>query len=120
MWCMLNQSVMRPRIAILNDLIGLKGELSNLKLELSEYAWDSESTLLTISKSSFISVAHRYLNDSLSDLELEDWADTIECRDDIDFDSELIREYIYELANPSINGKITKGKVTKMVSDLAQ
>ena len=109
---------MRPRITILNDLIGLKGELGDLKSELSQYTWDSEAALLTISKSSFIDVMHRYLNDELSDLELEDWANVIECREDIDFESELIRDYIFELANPSINGKIEKEKVTKMASSL--
>ena len=44
-------------------------------------------------------------------------ANLVECRDDIEIPS-LIQEFIFELANPEINGDITKKKVNDYVKAL--
>ena len=55
------------------------------------------------------SVLERYVRGGLSAAEVEDWADLIECRDDISYEEhrmETIKELIFELANPVLSGRL--------------
>ena len=36
------------------------------------------------------------------------WANVLECTDDLGFGNEAQQEFVFELANPEINGEITK------------
>ncbi|MBD1386117.1 hypothetical protein IDJ75_12560 [Mucilaginibacter rigui] len=106
---------MRTRIAILNDLIRFQTKLNRVQNELSEYTWDAEEPLVIMRKSDFIIVAQCFLNGVLSTDDLENWANAIESRDDIGFENGELSEFIFDLANPVINGEITKELVRKMI-----
>lgn len=105
---------MRDRIEILRDLVALNADVRSLEKELSEYPWDTDSPLLIIDTRDFISVFKRYVANHVTSDELVDWANAIEMRDDLDFVNNTLRDMIFELANPEINGMIT----TKLVDDL--
>jgi hypothetical protein len=105
---------MRDRIEILRDLVALNADASSLGKELSEYPWDTNSPLLVINTPDFISVFKRYVANQVTTDELVDWANAIEMRDDLDFVDDALRDMIFKLANPEINGMIT----TKLVDDL--
>jgi hypothetical protein len=47
-----------------------------------------------------------YSDGKISSQELEDWANLIESRDDIGFDSKKLQDIIFKLANPILYGKI--------------
>ena len=49
---------------------------------------------------------------------LINWANALECRDDLVFKNEAIQEFIFELANPEINGDITKERLQEIVNEL--
>jgi hypothetical protein len=109
---------MRRREDILKDLINLKGNLTDIKIELAQYSWDSETPVLVINKKDFINVLQRYIDGSLTSLEIENWANAIECRDDMDFEDDELQEIIFELANPDINGEITEELLKKIINKL--
>ena len=46
---------------------------------------------------------------------LEKLADSVEIRDDIDFIDDELKELIFELANPVLNGSITRDRVIEMI-----
>ena len=81
--------------------------------ELVKFGYDSEIEYFVVSKSILECVLLMYLSDKITGDELEEWANFIECRDDLDY--EVIEGYIYAIANPYIDGYINKEKVTKMV-----
>ena len=109
--------MMTDRKQLLLDLILLRGKAQDIKKELSKYSWDSVSPIVKIDTQSMIFVLTKYIKGDISTDELEEWANLVECRDDIEIPS-LIQEFIFELANPEINGDITKKKVNDYVKVL--
>jgi len=110
---------MRSRMEILKDLVYLQGNLIALKKELSQYSWDIEEPIFSIDKADFLSILNRAINNEVSFNELENWANEIECREDLSFEDEKIREIIFELANPELNVKITKNRLLEIANELA-
>ena len=108
---------MTDRKQLLLDLIFLRGKTQDIKKELSKYSWDSVSPILKIDTQSMIFVLTKYIKGDMSTDELEEWANLVECRDDIEIPS-VIQEFIFELANPEINGDITKKKVNDFIDIL--
>ena len=109
--------MMTDRKQLLLDLILLRGKPQDIKKELSKYSWDSVSPIVKIDTQSMIFVLTKYIKGDISTDELEEWANLVECRDDIEIPS-VIQEFIFELANPEINGDITKKKVNDYVKVL--
>ena len=109
---------MRNRKNILNSLVHLKGELSAIQNELSNFPWDTEEAVLMISKIDLINVLKKCLHQQISFETLVNWANAIECRDDLDFENDEMQEVIFELANPEINGKISKDRLREIVERL--
>jgi len=111
---------MRNREDILHDLVHLKGNLSDLADEISQFPWDIEQPILTISKVDFFSILNKCLNNEITLNELEHWANMIECRDDLGFEDDRIQETIFELANSEINKKTTKKRLNEIMDELHQ
>jgi|SRR5690606_4315845 len=109
---------MNSRQEILNGIILLKGNLNDLENKLSKFPWDSHMPLVTISKQNLSNVLSKVLNDEISFEYLVKWANTIECRDDIDYETDHLQEIIFDLASPEINGAITRERLNQMVSEI--
>ena len=109
---------MRNRKDILNDLINLKSNLTELQEELSQYTWDIEIPVLIINKKDFTNVLQKCIDGKLTFLEIENWANAIECRDDLGFEDNNMQEIIFDLANPDINGEITKDRLKLIIYNL--
>ena len=111
---------MRNRTDVLNDLVSLNKELPFLKDELSQYSWDTEEPYLVITKTQLIEVVKKCLDQKITIQDLENWADLIECRDDLDFENEELQEIVFEFASPEINGEITKERLQEIIKDLSE
>jgi hypothetical protein len=109
---------MRNRRDILKDLVLLRGNIEVLEKELSQYPWDIEKPLLKINTDDLINVLKRSLNNEINFETLTNWANIIECREDLDFPNDEIKEIIFELANPEINGEMTKERLNEIISEL--
>lgn len=109
---------MRERKEILKELSLLQGNLESLKWELSQYPWDNETKLFKLLAKDFSNILRSAINNEIDFQTLINWADTIECRDDIEFENEGIQEFVFELANPEINGELTKERLSEIVAEL--
>lgn len=110
---------MRARIEIVRDLIHLKGKIASIKRELTEYPWDCEEPLVVMNEKDMIEVLEKAILQSFSPELIEEWANTIECRDDIDFETEDLKEAIHELSNPALFGIIDDTKIEAIIRDLS-
>lgn len=108
---------MKNRKNILNNLIHLNGNLNEIQIELSTFPWDINEPIVTITKNVLYSVLNKCIEHEITLTELENWANLIECRDDIDFENNEIQEIIFELANLEINGQITLLRLKEIAID---
>jgi hypothetical protein len=109
---------MRNREDILTDLVNLNGNLFDLQKEISGYTWDAPQPLLVVKKADLLNVLQKSIDDDIIFDNLENWANFLECRDDIDFENDDLQEIIFELSNPLLNGKITVKRLKAIVNDL--
>ena len=101
------------RVEALIQIIKFGPNRDTAYMELLKLGYDSNVELYEVTKSDLAAVLKMYLSDNLSNDELEEWANFIECRDDLNY--EAIEGYIYALANPYLDDEITIAKAAKML-----
>ena len=104
------------RTEALAQIITFGTEKDKAYLELVKYSYDSNEPLFEVTESVLADALSKFISGNISNDELEDWANFVECRDDLDYES--IEGYIYALANPLLLGEITKAKIEKMLKVL--
>jgi hypothetical protein len=109
---------MRDRKEILIDLIAFRKPLPEIKQELKALPWDVQTHVVVLDKDHFMQVLEKSDVGTISFGELEEWANLIECREDIAFANPLLEQYLVELANPMIYELISEDLVQKILSDL--
>jgi hypothetical protein len=95
------------RLILLKKLLNCEKPLSKIQKELSIFPWDSEP-LIILKKDMLNYVISKYKNNIISEEELVEWANLIECRDDIVFEKEYekqIKKTIFSIANPDLVDK---------------
>lgn len=102
------------RLQTLLDLITINKSLILLEKEIQKYNWDIEYPLVKVTHNDFLNVFKKYLHDLISDEEIVLWANLIECRDDIEFESPDLQEIIFFIANPEINGDVNKDLIRNL------
>lgn len=98
------------RLEVLKQVISFERPVEDLALRLSQFDWDYEGQPLIIHGSHIREVLNRFLAGEINEKDLENWANLIECRDDLDFDDrqrDVIENIIYCLANPILQGELT-------------
>ncbi|WP_171037842.1 hypothetical protein [Dyadobacter luticola] len=108
----------KSRALLLADIVQIKGNLNSLKTELDKYPWDSEIALITVSKGDFTYLINRAIAGDITFETVEEWANILECRDDVAYENQMMEDIIFELANPYLNGEITKGKLEEILDIL--
>lgn len=97
---------MNTRIELLNSLLEFNKSLSKILPALNSFSWDSEQTLVILQRQHLANILQRYLNGKLSAADVENWANAIECREDIveqgEFE-EILDRVIFDLANPLLS-----------------
>ncbi|WP_028471016.1 hypothetical protein [Neptunomonas japonica] len=87
--------------------------------ELAKFGFvftDDNDDFVEISDSILAAVLQKFISGCISEDDLEEWANFIECRDDIN--CEKNEGYIYALANPELMGAITTKNIHKMLAVL--
>jgi hypothetical protein len=113
-----NSEYIDDEIGILLDLVHFKNNIDTLKNMLSQIGFDSETELVSMSRDDIAEILQRSLDKKISFLELEEWANLIECREDIGFDDEKTQEIIFKLANPYLYGKLDEKQVLSYLNEL--
>jgi len=77
--------------------------------KLSSFGWDASEPLVWLTSSDVESVLSRYAAGELTAEHVTDWADLIECREDIAMHEgeAYLSSIIFRLANPNLNEAIT-------------
>ena len=113
-----NSEYIDDKIGILLDLVHFKNNIDTLKNMLSQIGFDSEIELVSMSRDDIAEILQRSLDKKISFLELEEWANLIECREDIGFEDEKTQEMIFKLANPYLYGKLDEKQVLSYLNEL--
>ena len=106
------------KTSILLDLVHFKNNIDALKNMLSQIGFDSETELVSMSRDDIVEILQSSLDKKISFLELEEWANLIECREDIGFEDEKTQEMIFKLANPYLYGKLDEKQVLSYLNEL--
>lgn len=113
-----NSEYIYDEIGILLDLVHFKNNIDTLRNMLSQIGFDSETELVYMSRDDMVEILQRSLDKKISFLELEEWANLIECREDIGFEDEKTQEMIFKLANPCLHEKLDEKQVLSYLSEL--
>ena len=87
--------------------------METLTHELSQFKWDSEKELVLLTKQHILRILQLFLAGQIKISEIEDWANAIECREDIGREKsskDLINEIMHELANPELTTHLSKAR----------
>jgi len=106
------------RKEILFSLINLDKPIQIVMKDLALLEWNTDEQI-TLSMHHIQSILLRFIEEKLTSHEIEDWANAIESREDIQFspvDENLIKEIIYELANPLLTTPFNKKRAYEMLA----
>lgn len=106
------------KIYILLNLINFAKDMSAIKSDLAKIGFNSESELVTITKNTIVNILNRVIDKEISYELLEEWANLIECREDIGYEDEILQEIIFELANPCLYGEIDEEKICMILDKI--
>ena len=112
------QIAQKERSQLLQSLLKLDRPLEQILPPLNQLGWDSDEELATLHPQHLISILSRYLNGELSPVEVENWANAIECREDLDWESEAISALIHELANPLLTRPLSEATAREWLQRL--
>jgi hypothetical protein len=83
------------------------------KARIQEFPIDSAEELIAVNRHHIERVLNMYIAGKVSDETVEEWANFIEGREDLDY--EVFGNLIYILANPFLEGKLTTSTARKFL-----
>ena len=89
-------------------------------MSLSSFPFDSEP-IISIKREHLMSILSDYIAGNITDVNVEEWANAVEARDDIAFESDVNSvggQIVHDLANPLLSGPLTVDVAKKMRSKL--
>ncbi len=112
---------MTNREVLLQKIIEFNHPIDKIISELHKIGWDSNEDLIILKRRDIISVLEKYMQSKITKTEIEEWANLLECREDIGFEigyENIIGETIFVLANPDISYHINIEKVQELIRNL--
>ena len=82
---------------------------------MSQFAWDSEEYLAVLTPENLERVLILFAEGSITASDVEDWANALECRDDLALSEPVVSEVLYELANPVLTHAISAERVNHLL-----
>ena len=108
------------RAGLIKELLSCERSVSDVVADLAPYGWDSGVPLAELKSLDVQHALDRYVQTKLSALEIEEWANAIECRDDIAYEPNSAEgEVIFELANPELIMQLSPARAEELLRLLA-
>lgn len=108
---------MRKRL--LTDLLEHARPVAEILNDLSAYPWDCEEDLVQLESQHIASMLELFLRGDASAADVEDWANAIECREDVKINGASPEGQVLEkLANPVLKGPITMQAASRWLIEL--
>lgn len=111
------------RHTVLRSLAEFSRSLNELRDLLGLLEWDFDDLPFVMKRLHLHGVLERYLSGNLSSQDVEDWANLVEGREDVVFesgDAELLDEIVYELANPRLTKQLSDQRAKEIISLLVK
>jgi len=105
----------------LEALLGFEQPVEQHRTALAAFSWDADTELAFLSLSHIADVLNRFVAGRMVAPEVEAWANAIEGRDDIGFESaneRLLRELLHELANPLLTQSLTRERAVELLKKI--
>ena len=111
---------MRSRQELIRRIVEGEFPVAPLREELAAYPWDADDPLVSLRPDHVRRVVERFLLGELTSSNVQEWAEAVELRDDVDFDdTELdLARLMFILANPEVNGPLTPERARELLSAL--
>ena len=109
------------RLNALRDLVEFSKPLHEISQSLSHFSWDFEGEPFVIEQVHLQLVLNRFIKGDCTAIELEEWANLIECREDLEFPEnadETLSAIIHQLANPALHGELTLAYCARLLESL--
>jgi len=104
------------RILVLTDLIQCRRLPSESRLLLRDFDWDSDP-LVVVSTVDVSAVLQLFISGTVASNFVEDWAESLESRDDVDFVPSA-KDAIHVLANPALEGDLNLDLARELLAAL--
>ena len=104
----------------LESLIRFDRSISELRQGLrGEPGIGCEETLATLSKQDACHVLRRFIEGELTKDDLHQWAEMLECREDVEAEIAL-NDLIFELATPEIHLPLTPQRAAELLAEMGE
>lgn len=110
------------RMGVLEMVVELSCSIDLIETRIREFAWDYDGLPFELKRAHIIHVLKRYLVGELNADEVGRWANMLEGRDDICFESGSegrLDRAIYELANPYLTAPLDEMRANNLVEILS-
>jgi hypothetical protein len=108
------------RAGLIADLLCYKRSMQEVVASLAAYGWDGDEPLADLKRSHIRQALRRYIRTELSASQIEEWANIIECRDDIAYEpSSLEGDIIFELANSELTQQLNPAWAERLLQPLS-
>jgi hypothetical protein len=114
----MTESFSGERLDVLKRLVECSVPLDDIARALRKFEWDYDGPVFVVTRLHVVRIAERYLKGDLSASTIELWANLLEGRDDISFESGYEKElstFVYELANPLLVGSPDHRRATEII-----
>jgi hypothetical protein len=100
----------RDRAQLLRALIAYQFPIESVLVELRGLGWDAAEPLVLLTREDVVRILDRYLAGESGAAEVTEWANLLECREDIAFsggEEDVLSDAVFRLANPDLTDEVT-------------
>ena len=106
------------RRTVLTSLLANDRPTNELRAALAQFEWDCPEPLASLTRDHVLNILKKFLAEELTAEAVEDWADLVESREDINYTDDHVLNAIFVLANPLINGQLDNQLAQHLVSEI--
>jgi hypothetical protein len=114
---------MHKRAELLLELLAPRRPINLITAELARFPWDSDSELVILNRNHLRAMLGTFIADQMTVVEIEAWAEAIEGRDDVGFESEheeLLKTIIFELSTQDLGAPLTRTRAERLINELSE
>lgn len=108
------------RTGLVEELLSFGRPVSDVLADLVAYGWDSDEPIAELKPSHLRNTLSLFMGAKLSAAQVEEWANAIECREDIEYEASSPQgEAVFELANPELTAPLDPARAEWLLRGLS-
>ena len=101
------------RDVLLRQLVERRRPVDEVVRDLAQFSWDAPVALVSVEPQHVVAVLDQYAKGRMTAAEVEEWADALEVRDDVDAPPQ-VREALFRLANPALGYELSASTIEEI------